>query len=129
MNAQIRVTPAASTRADPTPWGGLRWYADAANENSDALTVGRCTLLPACANPRHRHPNCEEVLVVLEGEIEHTAADETTCRMGPGDVVTIPPGVWHNALNVGASKAELLIVFSSAHRQTELMDTDTVAEG
>ncbi|MGF1485238.1 MAG: cupin domain-containing protein [Opitutales bacterium] len=127
MPAQITLTPAHNTRQDNAPWGHLRWFADAALGNSEALTVGQCSLPPGNANPRHRHPNCEEVLVVLQGEIEHTGPGDQPARMRPGDAVTIPAGLWHNARNVGNGEAILLIAFSSAHRQTEL-DPDSLAD-
>jgi quercetin dioxygenase-like cupin family protein len=38
--------------------------------------------------------------------------------MGEGDVVTIPPNVWHRATNLGDEDAVLYIAFSSADRQT-----------
>jgi len=37
---------------------------------------------------------------------------------GPGDVITLPTGLPHNARNLGDSDAVLLVTFSSADRQT-----------
>ena len=83
--------------------------------NSETMTVGRCYIDVGQANPRHYHPDCDEVLHVLEGSIEHSADDETV-RMGPGDTISIPQGVVHNATNVGDSQAVFVIAFSSADR-------------
>ena len=98
-------------------WGGLTWYASGSLGNTSELTVGSCRLNPGCSNPRHYHPNCSEILVVLQGNIRHTMADGTESEMKPGDTVTVPPNVWHRATNVGQSEALLFIVFSSADRQ------------
>jgi quercetin dioxygenase-like cupin family protein len=98
-------------------WGGLTWYASGSLGNSSELTVGSCRLNPGCSNPRHYHPNCSEILVVIQGNILHTMADGTESEMKPGDTVTVPPNVWHRATNIGQSEALLFIVFSSADRQ------------
>lgn len=99
-------------------WGQLTWFADRAQGNSTDITVGRCILKPHQGNPRHCHPNCSEVLVVLSGRITHTDAHGGETEMGPGDTVTIPANLWHHARNLGDTDAVLLIAFSSADRET-----------
>ena len=116
MDKAIVVTN-ADYRVEETPWGSLTWFVSAGQGSSSALTVGRCVINPGCANPRHYHPNCEEVLHVLEGEILHGIGD-TEVRMSPGDTISLPAELPHNARNVGAGNAVLLICFSSAERQT-----------
>ena len=106
------------------PWGRLEWYASAEIGNSDTMTVGRCHIDVGQQNGRHYHPNCDEILTVLRGEIIHSWNDEEK-RMGAGDVISIPQGVVHNARNVGNVAAELAICFSSAHRGT--LDEETAA--
>jgi quercetin dioxygenase-like cupin family protein len=86
--------------------------------NAGELTVGRCEIRPGCANPRHRHPNCEEVLHVLQGRIAHTAEGGSEVELLPGDSISIPAGVAHNARNLGGETAVLTISFSSANRET-----------
>ncbi len=39
-------------------------------------------------------------------------------EMHEGDTVSVPPNVWHNAVNIGQQDAVRLIVFSSANRET-----------
>lgn len=39
------------------------------------MTAGKCVLKPGAENPLHKHPNCSEVLVVLQGIIEHVSED------------------------------------------------------
>jgi quercetin dioxygenase-like cupin family protein len=99
-------------------WGRLVWFASGSIGNSDAMTLGRCIMKPGHENPRHTHPNCEELLQVISGRILHTLADESF-EMGPGDTIAIPQDVVHNARNIGAEDAVLTIVFSSAMRQTQ----------
>ena len=99
-------------------WGELHWFVNAEIGNSKTTTLGRCILKPGCENPRHIHPNCEELLQVVSGKIMHTLADEVY-EMKAGDTITIPENVVHNAKNVGAENAILTIVFSSACRETQ----------
>ena len=100
------------------PWGALTWFANARQGNCREMTVGRCVIKPGCANPLHSHPNCTEVLVVLAGRIAHRIEGGAEIEMGPGDVITLPTGLPHNARNLGDSDAVLLVTFSSADRQT-----------
>jgi quercetin dioxygenase-like cupin family protein/type 1 glutamine amidotransferase len=98
------------------PWGELRWYTSAAMGNSRTMTTGVAILNPGQANPRHFHPNCDEILHVVSGRIRHIM-NEVTVEMGPGDTVSIPQGVLHNAVNIGPDKAVMTISFSSAYRE------------
>jgi quercetin dioxygenase-like cupin family protein len=117
MPATIQLISAEETEKLDFDWGSLNWYASGALGNSSEVTVGSCRLKPGRSNPRHYHPNCSEILVVIEGEIRHTMADGTESEMRPGDTVTVLPNVWHRATNIGPSEALLFIVFTSADRQ------------
>lgn len=111
------VRPLARAQRAPQEWGELTWFASAELGNSDAVTVGRCVIKPGCANPLHSHPNCEEVLVVVQGRIRHTVAAGRDAEMGAGDTVTIPRGFAHRAMNIGDGEAVLMITFTSATRE------------
>jgi quercetin dioxygenase-like cupin family protein len=101
------------------PWGTLSWRVSRALGNSNVMTFGRATIRAGMSNPRHRHPNCDEVLHVLSGSIEHWLGDES-CIMKAGDTISIPTGVWHQARALGDSDAVMAICFSSADRETEM---------
>lgn len=102
----------------PFDWGRLYWYASGPQGTSNTMTVGKCVLKPGEANPKHYHPNCEEVLHVLSGRIDHFVDGKGWFKMGPGDTVAIAPNIWHQARNIGDDEAHLFICFSSADRQT-----------
>jgi oxalate decarboxylase/phosphoglucose isomerase-like protein (cupin superfamily) len=57
---------------------------------------------PGAQNPRHYHPNCDEVLHVLQGRILHSVDDDAL----------------HNARNIGDEEAVFVFAFSSADRHT-----------
>ena len=118
MQDDIQLLSSEKAQTLDFDWGSLTWYASGSLGNSSQLTVGRCRLNIGCSNPRHYHPNCSEILVVLQGNILHTMADGGESEMKPGDTVTVPPKVWHRATNIGQSEALLLVVFDSADRQT-----------
>ncbi len=106
----------ADRTVEPQSWGRLEWMVSSALDNSDTLTVGKCFINPGEQNPPHHHPNCDEVLHVLNGTIVHRVDDEYL-EMGPGDTISIPQGRIHNARNTGDDIAEFVIVFSTAYRQ------------
>lgn len=114
--AKAVVVPKSDIQVLPQEWGKLEWYVSGPRGSSDTMTTGLATIAVGKANPRHFHPGCDEVLHVLKGRIRHTMND-VTVEMGPGDTVSIPQGVWHNAANIGDVDAELAISFSSAWRE------------
>ena len=100
------------------PWGSLTWFVSAALGSSNTLTAGRCVIKPGHENPRHHHPNCEEVLHVLHGSIIHSMEDGRNTEMHVGDTISVPLNVVHNARNICEDDAVLFICFSSADRRT-----------
>jgi quercetin dioxygenase-like cupin family protein len=101
-----------------TSWGRLVWTASGSVGNSSSMSFGRVTIRAGQENPRHRHPNCDEILHVISGRIEHEI-DGMTVAMGPGDSISIPQGMWHQARAV-SEDAEMAICFNSPHRLTEV---------
>ncbi|MDF2439638.1 MAG: hypothetical protein JWN98_622 [Abditibacteriota bacterium] len=99
-------------------WGRIEWLVSGAQQNSDTMTFGRVTIKAGSANPRHRHPNCDEILHLLTGHIEHSLGDERFA-MNAGDTISVPTGVLHNARSIGEEDAVMLICFSSPDRQTQ----------
>lgn len=100
------------------PWGRLTWLVSHELGNSEHMTFGRVIIPAGTMNPRHRHPNCDEILHLISGRLEHTLGDQNF-HLGPGDTICIPAGQWHNARALPESDAEMVICFSSADRQTE----------
>ena len=99
-------------------WGRITWLVSGAQGNSQVMTFGRVTIKAGHANMRHRHPNCDEILHVVSGRIEHSLGDEHS-EMAPGDTISIPANMPHNARTVSEEDAVMVICFSTADRQTE----------
>lgn len=99
-------------------WGKLTWNANRILGSSTQMTFGQCCIYPGSENPRHYHPNCEEILHVVSGHILHSL-DGEAFEMKSGDTVVIPSHTIHNARNLSESDPALLIItFSSAQRET-----------
>jgi quercetin dioxygenase-like cupin family protein len=81
--------------------------------------MGRAMIRAGMENPRHRHPNCDEILHVVSGRVEHIQ-DGQSCILEPGDTVSIPKGVWHQARALGGEDAHVVICFDSPNRLTEV---------
>jgi quercetin dioxygenase-like cupin family protein/type 1 glutamine amidotransferase len=109
------VLPRAQALVEPQPWGKLEWFASRALGNSNSMTVGLATISVGKSNPLHRHPNCDEVLHVIQGHIMHRVGDKEY-EMRAGDTVTIPEGTLHSARNIGTEDALLSISFSTPDR-------------
>lgn len=110
---------AAKGEVIETAWGRLVWTASGPVGNSNTMSLGRATIRAGMENPRHRHPNCDEILHVIEGRIEHIQ-DDVRYILEPGDTVSIPKGVWHQARSLGSEDAQVVICFDSPNRLTEM---------
>ncbi len=71
---------------------------------------------PGSANDLHSHANCEEVLHVLSGQVEHRIGTEKFLQT-PGTVVVVPAGVPHQTVNIGSERADILIAFPVGERE------------
>lgn len=109
------VLPRAEAQVQLQPWGKLEWFASRELGNSTSMTIGMATISPGKENPLHRHPNCDEILQVLQGEIMNRVGDKEY-EMHAGDTVTIPEGTPHNARNIGKEDAVLSISYNTPDR-------------
>ena len=108
----------AGSRAEPTDFGSVEWAVREGSPEGAEQTIGLATFDAGKSNAEHIHPNCEEVVFVLDGEVRHTLGDqETTLRAG--DLIVVPRGMPHRLLNTSDRPVRTYIVFSSPDRQFE----------
>ncbi|RZO10715.1 cupin domain-containing protein [Pseudomonas moorei] len=72
---------------------------------------------PGHGSPSHRHDEAEEVFYVLQGsvKIEVRSGDEYYEHvLGPGDLLSVPPGLYRREVNVGQEDALMCVVLGSA---------------
>jgi quercetin dioxygenase-like cupin family protein len=102
--------------AEATDFGSVQWAVRADDPPGAESTVGLATFAAGKSNVEHVHLNCEEVVYVLDGEVEHTLGAQRTV-LRAGDLIVVPRGVPHRLLNVSAAPVRAYIVFSSPDRQ------------
>src|SRR6478752_1681353 len=96
IEAQVRRNVGAE--AEVTDFGSVQWAVREGDPPGAEQTVGLATFDAGKSNVQHIHPNCEEVVYVLEGEVEHTLGAQSI-RLGAGDLIVVPRGTPHRLLN------------------------------
>jgi len=84
------------------------------------LTVVSAGIDPGAGLALHIHPNYEEAMLVLEGEIEAVLEDETRI-LGPGDLLLAPAGVKHTITNQSAKPARVLAIYPTTTPEREFV--------
>jgi quercetin dioxygenase-like cupin family protein len=97
-------------------WGAIEWLFNGELAPGAEQTLGYVEIAPGQKNPLHAHPNCEELLYLIEGELDHSLEGEVY-RMQPGQAIRVPAGAQHDARNVGATTARMVIIYSDPARQ------------
>lgn len=101
---------------EPTDFGAVRWAVRAGEPPGAETTLGIATFLPGRGNVEHVHPNCEEIVLVLRGEVEHTLGEQRTTLFA-GDLIVVPRRAPHRLRCTSEEAAEVCVVFSSPERQ------------
>ncbi len=79
-------------------------------DTNGELCIIEDTLKPGFHLKRHHHKVMTEVFYMLEGTMELIFDDETI-TLSPGDTITVPPNVWHEAICVEGGK--MLTIFKN----------------
>jgi quercetin dioxygenase-like cupin family protein len=100
-------------RSDVPPeildWGQLRWLSNPPATGAKNLTVIDVTLDPGKGHNFHKHPDQEEVILVVSGTVEQWV-DRDKRVLGPGDSAFIPGDVVHASFNVGDTDAKIVAI-------------------
>ena len=115
------VTNTATLPVETFEWGTLQWLCNATLSPGAQQTMGLCHIRPGRRNPRHHHPNCEEVLHLLAGHGLHSFEDDQV-ELTIGMTIRIPVGVTHNLTNIGDEPLVCLITFNSGERETVFLE-------
>ncbi len=100
---------AAEVEREVLDWGTLGWLSHPPATGAQQLTVIDVHLTPGGGHNFHKHPDQEEVIFVVEGQVEQWL-DKRKQILQPGDSVFIPPGMVHASFNVGVGNAHLLAI-------------------
>lgn len=97
----------------------MEWLIDDASHGQAGFSLARMTVLGGKCSQAHRHPDCNEALVLLEGACE-AVLDGQTISMQPGQSVFVPQGSTHAVRNRDKNHAAVLLVcYSSGTRSYE----------
>ncbi len=119
MNQSLTKTERAPRR-EAFDWGSMTWLLDGESFPGADLSLARMVLEPGRAAPRHRHPDCQEALHLLEGKVELNVGAE--CRvLEAGDSALVPAWAGHSLRNAGSAPAVLVIAYGSGARRFEAL--------
>ncbi len=79
--------------------------------DAELLQICRAVLPTGEGHPFHTHPELEEAIYVLEGQVEQWVEQERRL-LGPGEVAHIPAGVVHATFNPSSKDAVILAILS-----------------
>src|SRR5436190_5941664 len=94
----------------------IKWLFSGQTAPGAEQTLGYVVIEPGQKNPLHAHPNCEELLYLISGELDHSL-DGAMYRLRPGDAIRVPAGARHDARSVGAEPAKMVVCYSVPDRQ------------
>ncbi|MEZ4684145.1 MAG: cupin domain-containing protein [Caldilineaceae bacterium] len=101
--------PGSAAVRETLDWGSLAWVSRPQSTEATDLTVIEVTLNPGGGHNFHKHPDQEEVIYVLEGEVEQWLEQESR-KLRPGDSIFIKAGIVHASFNNSSSAAKLLAI-------------------
>lgn len=109
MNKSFITT--AEREKEVLDWGTLFRLSGPQKTNAKNLVVIEVNITPGNGHNFHKHPQQEEVIYVVEGEIEQWVGQEKRILTN-GDSVFIPADGVHASFNVGTRDAKLLAILS-----------------
>lgn len=116
-----RVGETDEGKAHPFPWGSIQWLCDGQMFPDAQQTFGHVQINAGAKNPKHLHPNSDEMLYLLEGELDHSLGDEMY-HLTPGMSIHIPQGVEHDARNTGDVLARMIVAYPTSDRRLEMRE-------
>ncbi len=87
------------------------WYFKEGLGDSDALVFVRARIAIGAGHPFHTHPEMDEIIYVLSGEMTQWLEKESR-TLKPGDSIFIPRGVVHGCRNQSEGECEFLAILT-----------------
>lgn len=106
-----KFTRTRDVEREQLPWGALGWISRPASTGAQELVVIEVTLAQGHGHNFHKHPDQEEVIYVIEGQVEQWLESEKQ-MLGPGDSIFIPKDVVHASFNTTTNPAKLLAILA-----------------
>jgi quercetin dioxygenase-like cupin family protein len=110
MNKPVFITEADAMKEDFKGRTNY-WMCRPEITNAKDLQICRAVLPAGEGHNFHHHPELEEAIYVLDGEIEQWVGTEMRI-LKAGEVAHMPPGVVHATFNHGRNDAVILAILS-----------------
>ena len=66
----LRFVTQDKAQVEKIPWGQMDWLSRPGMTDAEQLLLVRVHIPPGMGHMFHRHPECEEIIYVLEGQVE-----------------------------------------------------------
>ncbi|MBI4604483.1 MAG: cupin domain-containing protein [Planctomycetes bacterium] len=99
----------ATAETQEFDWGFFRWISRPSTTGAKSLVVCGVHVYPGKGHNFHRHPEQEEVIHVLDGEMEQWVGREKRV-LGPGDSVFIPRDAVHASFTIGKRTLKVVAI-------------------
>lgn len=101
--------PSSQAKREQLEWGVLGWLSQPPSTGAKQLTVIEVELMPGFGHNFHKHPDQEEVIYVVDGQIEQWLEKDSRVLTN-GDSAFIGKDVVHASFNVSDKPAKLLAI-------------------
>jgi quercetin dioxygenase-like cupin family protein len=123
----VRVAAAAEGDALLFPWGHITWLCSGERLADAETTFGYVEIRPGMKNPKHLHPNSDEVLFLIEGELDHSLGN-VKHHLTAGMAIHIPRGVEHDAVNTSDRTARMVVSYPTPDRQVVFVEAESAGQ-
>ena len=120
-------TDSSEAQHEQVPWGTLAWFSNPDSTGTENLVVVEVRFDPDSGHNFHKHPDQEEVIYVLEGEIEQWAGTEKR-TLRAGDSAFIGKDQVHASFNTSDRVARILAILGPSVGQDGYELVDVAAE-
>ena len=123
MVASKRFVSEDDVETQVLPWGTFQWLSEPRVTGTKNMIAAVVTLKLGKGHSRHNHPECEEILYVIEGEGDQTIeinGKKEKRKVKKGDLIHVPTGVYHETINVGWQKMVLFAVYQFPGMETDI---------
>ncbi|HEV2274571.1 MAG TPA: cupin domain-containing protein [Acidobacteriaceae bacterium] len=95
-------------------WGTIKWLSEPRVTGTERFSMGVVLLQPGKGHARHNHPGTEEILYVAAGEGRQMIDidGEEWKPIAAGEMIHIPPDIFHSTVNTGWEPLKLIAVYS-----------------
>jgi quercetin dioxygenase-like cupin family protein len=108
MNGMFRLAQDVETQ--DVGIATIRWVSHPASTAAAQMTFVEAVFAPGQGHSFHKHPDQEEVVYVVSGQIEQWVGRERRI-LGPGDAAFMPAGTVHASFNAADGESRLIAVF------------------